>query len=60
MGLSNGSLAPFLPFVNLSQKVTEKEMVVYDSIMAESREVGNESLSTDEFLGCDNVVVENL
>ena len=37
-----------------------KEMVVYDSVMAESREVGNESMSTDEFLGCVNVVVENL
>ena len=30
--------------------------MVYDLVMTKSREVGNESMSTDEFLGCDNVV----
>ena len=34
--------------------------MVYDSVMTESREVDNESMSTDEFLGCDIVIVENL
>ena len=60
VGLSIGSLAHLLPFVNPSQKVMGKEMVVYDSVVAESREVGNESMSTEEFSGCGNVVVENL
>ena len=54
------SLVHFLPFVNSSQKTLGEEIVVYDSVMTKSREVGNESLSTDEFLGCDNVVDENL
>ena len=34
--------------------------MVYDSVMIESRQVSNESLLTDKFVGCDNVVVEHL
>ena len=35
-------------------------MVVYDLVVAKSREVGNESVSFEEFLGCDDMVVENI
>ena len=34
-------------------------MVVYNSVVAKSRQVGIESQSIGEFLCCDNVVVEN-
>ena len=60
VGLSLGSLTDLLTFVNPPQKVTGKEIVVDDSILAEPREVGNESMSTEQFLGCDNMVVGNL
>ena len=49
VGLMIGSVAHLLPFANPSQKTIEEEIVVYDSVMTESREMGNESLSTDEF-----------
>jgi len=46
--------------VNSSQKTLGEEIEVCNSIVTESREVGIEFLSTDKFLGCDNVGVENL
>ena len=58
MGLTIGSVAHLLPFMNSSQRTLGEEIVVSDSVMTESREVGIESLSTDKFSCCDNVVVD--
>ena len=44
MGLTIGSVACFLPFVNPSQKTMGEETVVYDSVMTESMEAGNECI----------------
>ena len=60
VGLTISCVAHLLPFVNPSQKTMGEEIMVYDSGMIESREVANESVSIDEFLGCDNVVIDNL
>ena len=62
VGLRIDSVAHLLPFVNPSHTTIgkENEIVVHESFMTESREVADESLSTDHFLGCENVFLNIL
>ena len=59
MGLKIDNVAHLLPFVKPSHTTIEEEGVVYESFLPESRQVGDESLSMDEFFGCENVGLEH-
>ena len=55
MGLRIDSIAHLLPYVQPSHTTLREEILVHEPFMIESREMGDESLSTDEFLGSENV-----
>ena len=59
MGLRIDSVVHLLPFVKSSHTTSGEEIVVHELVITESWELGDEFVSTDEVLGCENVGLEH-
>jgi len=55
VGLRIDSVAHLLAFVESSPTTGGEDGVACESFLPESRELGVESLSTDDLMGCENI-----